>query len=270
MIKLFACDIDNTLLNKTVGLPKANLEALLELQKSGVKVVLASGRINEGMFDLAKQLRLKEYGGYIVASNGSYVCCMADDKVLADLRIPLEKLKEMADMAQRLGIHASIQQGSLLAYSQIDEALMYDRDVIGLQVEEHSNLSAFLYEPSGKVELSGWFSDDGKPFDDFTTLYEHDYSLIRGRSTFLDVMPYGVTKASGVAVVMAHLGLSRDEVAAIGDGENDRHMLKAAGLSATLVDARSSLQNEVDHIVASVEQAGVAHFAHIVLSKNAN
>jgi hypothetical protein len=65
MIKLFVCDIDNTLLNKSVGLPLANLEAILALQKSGVIVALASGRINVGMIEIANKLELRKYGGYL-------------------------------------------------------------------------------------------------------------------------------------------------------------------------------------------------------------
>jgi hypothetical protein len=176
----------------------------------------------------------------------------------------------MADQAKRLDIHVSIQQGDLLAYTVADEALSYDRDVIGLQVEQHENLSSYLYEAANKVEVTGWFHGNEAPFDEFTLLYQNDYSLIRGRGTFLDVMPSGITKASGVAIVMKELHLKREEVAAIGDGENDRHMLQAAGLSATLANATVSLQADVDHVVASVEKAGLSHFAHLVLLKNAN
>jgi Cof subfamily protein (haloacid dehalogenase superfamily) len=270
MIKLFVCDIDNTLLNKNVGLPQANLEAILALQKAGVIVALASGRINSGMVELSKELQLDQYGGYLIASNGAYVKSLSDGRILSNELIALDKLKEMADHIKRLGIHASIQQGDLLAYTVADEALSYDRDVIGLQVEQHDDLSSYLYEAANKVEVTGWFHGDEAPFDEFTKLYQNDYSLIRGRGTFLDVMPLGITKATGVAVVMKELHLKKEEVAAIGDGENDRHMLKAAGLSATLANARASLQEDVDHVVASVEQAGLSHFAHLVLLKNAN
>lgn len=270
MIKLFVSDIDDTLLNNDVGMPEANFEAILELQRSGVKIVLASGRIDVGVLALAEKLQLKKYGGFIVASNGAYVLSVQDKEILADCRIPLEELKKLAEKAINLGIHVAIQQSDFLAYTALDEAVIYDQDVVGLRIEQHIVLNEFLYEPAGRIQLSCWMNDDPKPFDEFTKLYGQDYSLIRGRATFLDVMPKGVTKASGVAVVMAKLGLKQSEVAAIGDGENDRHMLKAAGLSATLLNARASLQAEVDHVVASVEHAGLAKFAHIVLSKNAN
>ncbi len=270
MIKLFVSDIDNTLLNTEVGMPEANFEAILELQRSGVKIVLASGRINVGMLALAEKLQLKKYGGFIVASNGAYVLSVQDGEVLMDCKIPLDELKELTEKALSLGIHVSIQQSDFLTYTALDEAVIYDRDVVGLRIEQHIALNEFLYEPAGRIQLSCWMNDDPTPFDEFTKCYDQSYSLIRGRGTFMDVMANGVTKASGVAVVMAKLGLKRSEVAAIGDGENDRHMLKAAGLSATLMNARLSLQTEVDHVVASVEHAGLAHFAHIVLSKNAN
>ncbi len=270
MIKLFVCDIDNTLLNQTVGMPQANLQAILDLQKTGVTVALASGRVSSGMLEVAQKLKLKEYGGYVIAANGAYVCSMKEDKILLNATIPLMELKQMADFAQELGIHVSIQQGSILTYTHEDDAVRYNKGVIKLTMEAHDPLSEALYESSNKVELTHWIEASGEPFDVFTQRFQDRYSLIRGRKTFLDVMPIGVTKATGMAVVMKELGLKANEVAAIGDGENDRAMLKAAGLSATLANAKASIQAEVDHVVASVEHAGLSHFAHLVLSKNAN
>lgn len=270
MIKLFVCDIDNTLLNQTVGMPQANLEAILDLQKKGITVALASGRVSSGVLEVAQKLKLKEYGGYVIAANGAYVYSMKEDKILLNATIPLDELKLLADTAQELGMHVSIQQGSILTYTQEDDAVLYNKGVIKLTMEAHKQLSEALYEASNKIELTQWIDASGASFDVFTQRFQDRYSLIRGRKTFLDVMPIGVTKATGMAVVMKDLGLKADEVAAIGDGENDRAMLKAAGLSATLVNAKASIQAEVDHVVASVEHAGLSHFAHLVLSKNAN
>lgn len=269
MIKLFVCDIDNTLLNQRVGLPQANLDAILSLQKAGVTVALASGRVSSGLSDLAEKLELKRFGGYVIAANGSYVKRMKDEEVLLDARIPLDRLMELTQEIRELGIHASIQQGDVLYYSVEDEAIRYNRGVIGLKTAEHFDLSSALIESSNKIEVTGFFNGDIEPFNRFVARHAEEYSLIRGRGTFLDVMPKGITKASGMAVVMKDLGLKASEVAAIGDGENDRAMLKAAGLSATLADARASLHEDVDHVVGTVEQAGLSHFAHLVLSKNA-
>lgn len=270
MIKLFVCDIDNTLLSHAVGLPQANLDAMIQLQKTGVIVALASGRVSSGVLEVAHKLKLKEFGGYVIAANGAYVCSMKDDKILLNAQIPLDELKLMADEAQALDIHVSVQQGSIMMYTHEDEAIHYNKNVIKLTMIAQDKLSSALTEVSNKLELTQWMTSSGASLDVFTQRFQDRYSLIRGGKTFLDVMPKDVTKATGMAVVMNKLGLSTDEVAAIGDGENDRAMLKAAGLSATLANAKASIQAEVDHVVASVDHAGLSHFAHLVLSKNAN
>ena len=268
MIKLFVCDVDNTLLTHQAGIPQENIDAILTLQKNGIIVALASGRIIPGMIDLAKLLQLKTYGGYLVASNGATVISLKDEKVLLDERISLDKLKEITETAKHLGIYTHVQQGNTLYYTQENEALRYNRDVVGLHVKKQEDMTSTLFESAPKVEITSWFQSDKKPFDEFVKRYEHEYTMIRGHRNFIDLTPLNVTKATGVGVIMKELGLKASEVAAIGDGENDRHMLKAAGLSATLANADVSLQSEVDHVVASVEQAGLSHFAHLVLAKN--
>lgn len=270
MIKLFVCDIDNTLLSQSVGMPQANLEAILALQKTGVTVALASGRVSSGVLEVAQRLKLKEYGGYVIAANGAYVRSMKEDKVLLNALIPLDELRVMTQAAQQLEIHVAIQQGSVMMYTQEDDAIRYNKEVIKLTMAFQEDLNSALIEGSNKLELTQWMNATGDAFDVFTQRFQDRYSLIRGGKTFLDVMPLGITKATGMAVVMKELGLKADEVAAIGDGENDRAMLRAAGLSATLANAKASIQSEVDHVVASVEHAGLSHFAHLVLSKNAN
>lgn len=270
MIKLFVCDVDNTLLHYRHGLPKANVEAIHLLQKAGITVALASGRILPGMTDLAKQLHLDRYGGYLIASNGSYVKSVKDGRVLKDDRIDLPALKSIVRMALDLGVHASVQQGDLLYYAGEDESIHYNRDIVGLNLKLGNPLDEALYEGSNKIEVTHFIHRDPVPFDQIIDALKDDYSLIRGHQAFLDVMPKGTSKATGMQSVMQDLGLEASEVAAIGDGENDRAMLKAAGLSATLSGAWASLEHEVDHVVAPVEQAGLASFAHLIIAKNAN
>ena len=53
----------------------------------------------------------------------------------------------------------------------------------------------------------------------------------------LEISAAGVTKASGVAVLADHLGLSMTEVVAYGDAPNDIAMLRAAGLGVAMPHA---------------------------------
>ena len=68
--KMIVLDLDGTLTNSKKEITPRTYEALMEAQKKGIVVVLASGRPTYGIMPLAKQLKLAEYGGYILAFNG--------------------------------------------------------------------------------------------------------------------------------------------------------------------------------------------------------
>ena len=65
--KMIVLDLDGTLTNEKKEITPRTLEALMNAQKLGVKIVLASGRPTFGITPLAAQLQLSLYGGYILA-----------------------------------------------------------------------------------------------------------------------------------------------------------------------------------------------------------
>ncbi len=68
--EIIVLDLDGTLTNRDkVNTPKTQA-ALLELQRRGKKIVLASGRPTQGVMPLAKELELDQYGSYILSYNG--------------------------------------------------------------------------------------------------------------------------------------------------------------------------------------------------------
>ena len=66
--QILALDLDGTLTNSQKEITKPTLDALIEIQEAGKKVVLASGRPTKGVVPLAQQLHLEDYGSYILSS----------------------------------------------------------------------------------------------------------------------------------------------------------------------------------------------------------
>ena len=71
--QILALDLDGTLTNSKKEISAPTLEALIEIQQKGKKVVLASGRPTQGVLPLARQLHLEEYGGYVLSFNGGRI-----------------------------------------------------------------------------------------------------------------------------------------------------------------------------------------------------
>jgi hydroxymethylpyrimidine pyrophosphatase-like HAD family hydrolase len=84
------------------------------------------------------------------------------------------------------------------------------------------------------------------------TEYEHrDFSL-------LDVTAPAATKGQALAWRAAQLGLTRDEVMAIGDNFNDLGMLEYAGLPVVMENAVSGLKTRGWHVTGHQNDGGVA------------
>jgi hydroxymethylpyrimidine pyrophosphatase-like HAD family hydrolase len=74
------------------------------------------------------------------------------------------------------------------------------------------------------------------------------------------VVPKGVTKGTGMQRVLRALRLGTRQYAAIGDGENDIDLLRAAALSGAVANAHPSVRSVVDYVCRARYEAGVAEF----------
>lgn len=71
--KLLVLDLDGTLTNSKKVITEHTRTTLIEAQKRGLKIVLASGRPTYGVAPLANQLELDKYEGYILSYNGGEI-----------------------------------------------------------------------------------------------------------------------------------------------------------------------------------------------------
>ena len=71
--KLIVLDLDGTLTNSKKVITARNREALIRVQEQGIRLVLASGRPTYGIVPLANELRMNEFGGFILSYNGGEI-----------------------------------------------------------------------------------------------------------------------------------------------------------------------------------------------------
>ena len=87
--KMIVLDLDDTLLRDDHTISSRTKEALMTAQEQGVKVVLASGRPTFGMRNVAKELRLEEYGSFILSFNGAKIInCKTNEEIFSSTLSP--------------------------------------------------------------------------------------------------------------------------------------------------------------------------------------
>jgi len=74
----------------------------------------------------------------------------------------------------------------------------------------------------------------------------------------VELQPCGVTKATGLALAAAHLGLTPDATLAFGDMPNDIPMFDWAARGVAMANAHPELKAVADEITLSNEDDGIA------------
>ena len=74
----------------------------------------------------------------------------------------------------------------------------------------------------------------------------------------LEIVAPGVDKGTGLRTAAELLGIPREEVIALGDGENDAPMLRWAGLGVAMGNAPDSVKAAADIVAPSCEEDGAA------------
>jgi Cof subfamily protein (haloacid dehalogenase superfamily) len=75
----------------------------------------------------------------------------------------------------------------------------------------------------------------------------------------LEFFDQEVSKANALARLSAHYGFSKDDIIAIGDGQNDLSMIEYAGLGVAMANADERIKQRADYITLSNDENGVAH-----------
>jgi hydroxymethylpyrimidine pyrophosphatase-like HAD family hydrolase len=94
-------------------------------------------------------------------------------------------------------------------------------------------------------------------------------NAVRSQSYYLDVTPPGYDKGTFVDAMARRLSIPTDQVATIGDMQNDLAMFKKSGLSIAMGNATDDVKQQATHVTASNEEEGFAKAMEMILRNNA-
>ncbi|MEI7026813.1 Cof-type HAD-IIB family hydrolase [Paenibacillus sp. y28] len=235
--KLLALDMDGTLLDDEHRVPRENAEAIQRARRAGIEVVLASGRHIDKVRDYRAALQLPMP---VVTTNGCEIWG-ADDKLIHREKMSWQDVQQFRQIGARLGI---VTQG-YAAEGVFRRPEEFPEEQEALQL----NWLMMLYRES----------DENKQAELLKALRETgSYEISMSGEHKIDVNPPGVSKASGLQHVCSLYGIRAEEVAAVGDGLNDKALLRWAGLGVAMGNAPEELKHEADWVTAPYDQFGVA------------
>ena len=258
--KLLVLDVDGTLLNDEREISKRTLAALLKVQQMGVRIVLASGRPTYGLMPLAKTLELGNYGGFVLSYNGCQIIKAQNGEILFERRINPEMLPYLEKKARKNGFAIfTYHDDTLITDSPDNEYIKNEALLNNLKIIREDEFSTAIDFAPCKCML---VSDKEKALIGLEQHWEKHLAgtldAFRSEPYFLEVVPCGVNKANTLGALLEHLGVTREEVIAVGDGVCDVTMLQLAGMGVAMGHSQDSVKVCADYVTASNEEDGVA------------
>ena len=258
--KLLVLDVDGTLLNDEREISKRTLAALLKVQQMGVRIVLASGRPTYGLMPLAKTLELGNYGGFVLSYNGCQIIKAQNGEILFERRINPEMLPYLEKKARKNGFAIfTYHDDTLITDSPDNEYIKNEALLNNLKIIKEDEFSTAIDFAPCKCML---VSDKEKALIGLEQHWEKRLAgtldAFRSEPYFLEVVPCGVNKANTLGALLEHLGVTREEVIAVGDGVCDVTMLQLAGMGVAMGHSQDSVKVCADYVPASNEEDGVA------------
>ena len=250
--KLIVLDLDGTLTNSKKVITPRNREILIRVQEQGVRLVLASGRPTYGIVPLANELRMNEFGGFILSYNGGEIINWETQEMLYENVLPNDVVPVLYECARS-------HQLSILTYDGAEIVTENSQDPY-VQKEAFLNKMAVRETNDFLTEcLIVGDADKLIPLEaELCLRLQGRINVFRSEPYFLELVPQGIDKALSLAVLLKEIGVERKEMIAIGDGYNDLSMIKFAGLGIAMGNAQEPVKKAADYITLSNEEDGVA------------
>ena len=226
----------------------------------GVRIVLASGRPTYGLMPLAKTLELGNYGGFVLSYNGCQIIKAQNGEILFERRINPEMLPYLEKKARKNGFAIfTYHDDTLITDSPDNEYIKNEALLNNLKIIKEDEFSTAIDFAPCKCML---VSDKEKALIGLEQHWEKRLAgtldAFRSEPYFLEVVPCGVNKANTLGALLEHLGVTREEVIAVGDGVCDVTMLQLAGMGVAMGHSQDSVKVCADYVTASNEEDGVA------------
>ena len=268
--KLVATDLDGTLLASTGEVSPRTRAAMEACWDAGIPVVGATGRGPR----LLETVRVALDGrGVAVLAQGGFVVDLERDEVLRTVGLPRDRA---ADVITRIELAA----GQLVV--AVEDAAEQSRRHASLRVQNGFN---WPYPEPAQLLPRDQVLPPGPVLKVFlrSAHLDQDELLLRAQQAldpaeaevthaglgFIEVLPPGITKATGVQVALERYGVDLADVLVFGDMPNDLPMIEAVrgagGRAVAVANAHPAVRAATPELTSGNDADGVARYLEALL-----
>jgi Cof subfamily protein (haloacid dehalogenase superfamily) len=268
--KLVATDLDGTLLDSAGEVSPRTRAALTACWDAGIPVVGVTGRGPRLLESVRQALAGR---GIAVLAQGGYVVHLERDEVLRTVGLPRDQatavIQAIEDIAGELivAVEDAAEQSEVRHPLRVQHGFNWPYPEPAHLLPRHSVL------PDGAV-LKVFLRSSTLGQDELLARAKRvvdpaDAEVTHAGLGFIEVLPPGITKATGLAVALERYGVGLGDVLVFGDMPNDLPMIaavtEAGGRAVAVANAHPAVRAAAPEVTSGHDVDGVARYLEAVL-----
>lgn len=282
MIKWIVCDMDGTILNEDNQISPLTKQKLIEYQEKGIRLLLASGRGHHKMIDYALELQMDQHQGIMIQVNGlatfefeTQECCKKEILYRKDIELFFDYAKkydvEMIAMQDDItydyfsdtikNIKVEYRNENNIA----DEASWqggYKKWVVNRSIARANSVAVKTIDDFPNEVNKVCFCHDEAViqacYQDIKAHHDDQYEVVRTSHRWLEFMAKGISKGNALAEMMEKYQITKDEIMAFGDGENDCSVFEIVTYGMAMGNGMEIIKEIAYDICEDNEHEGIA------------
>lgn len=260
--KAIALDLDGTLLNSRQEISDKTRDILIEYQKAGGIVILATGRPQAGAIRYCEPLRMKEFGGILLSYNSCRIINLQNGDLIQNLTLSPEVVAKAEEVIR------SLDDENRMNMSTYQDHLYYcdtgDNEYIDIE-RRYSQLDLVVIDsfkdtitfPVNKCLVGGEGDYMARKEAQVKAAMGDAVDVYRSDPWFIEIVPKGVDKLAGLKKIADYLKITSDDMAAFGDGFNDISMVQYAGFGVAMGNAQDVVKKAARYITLTNDEDGI-------------
>jgi Cof subfamily protein (haloacid dehalogenase superfamily) len=267
-VRLFAIDVDGTLLDSSHRLKTVVRDAVCRLAASGVQVVLATARGPQAVRDIVRQF---DFSPSLIGFSGAWIGeldarSLQSKNVRSDERIPAARARSILSTAISHNLEPNVFTPESWHIRTMTQEILDECAIVNLRPIETTELMTTEEEPSKIMLISR--PDQVAALKQIEESVRADATATFSKSNYLEILPAGVNKAKALITLAHALRVDLAAAAAIGDAPNDLEMLNAVGFAIAMGNASDRVKSVADLVVGTNDSAGVAEAVDKILNRS--
>ena len=263
-IKLVASDLDGTLLNKNKEITPRLFDALKKLDELGIYFVPSSGRPFGTVPQAIKELPFLKY---VITSNGATIYDATEKKNIIENYLTPEAVDAVIEIARELPVITEyfIEGKAYIAKKVYDDLTPFDLTESHVTYIKNSRTPVEDFWDEMKrnntvlENINLVFRDMELRKKTWDRLKALGLASVTAATTKnIEITSLYATKAKALEKLCEVLGFTRENVLAMGDGDNDMPMIQFAGIGVAMANGEEHIKQAADIIADDCNDFGAA------------